>query len=143
MSSMVLDGVSPRSRTSDPVTSVDAGRSARLHASQDAVLSFMRKYADQDGFTQGRLESYFPDWSPSRIRSAVSELEELDLVEFTGETRLTKYGRQARVYRAQPVSELNSHEQRDCHAEESDDEHRGGSDPLGRQNARVSELVEP
>ena len=105
MSSMVLDGVSPRSRTSDPVTSVDAGRAARLHASQAAVLGFMRECADQDGFTQGRLEQYFPDWSPSRIRSAVSELEVLGMVEFTGETRLTKYGRQARVYRAVVPSE--------------------------------------
>ena len=101
MSSMVLDGVSPRSRSTDPVTSVDAGRAARLHASQEAVLTVMRGVSKgPSGWTQGELERWCPRWSPSRIRSAVSELEALGLVEWTGETRPTKYGRQARVYRA-------------------------------------------
>ena len=97
MSSMALDGLMPRSRRLDPVTSVDAGRAARLQASQEAVLSFMRTGGE---WTQGDLEVGFPEWSPSRIRSAVSELEALGLVEATGETRPTRYGRQARVYRA-------------------------------------------
>lgn len=52
------------------------------------------------GWTQGELEELFQEWSPSRIRSAVSELEALGLVEWTGETRPTRRGRQARVYRA-------------------------------------------
>lgn len=104
MSTMVLDGLSPRSRKSDPVTSVDAGRAAKLYDSQAYVLDFMRKGEYGTDFTQGELETFFLDWSPSRIRSAVSELVELGLVEWTGETRPTKYGRQARVYRAVEVA---------------------------------------
>lgn len=98
MSSMVLDGASPRSRSSDPVTSVDAGRAAKLHESQRAVHE--RLLCLDFGATQGELEGMLPEWSPSRIRSAVSELEAKGLVEFTGEMRPTRYGRQARVYRA-------------------------------------------
>ena len=86
MSSMVLDGVMPRSRKSDPVTSVNAGRAAKLCESQKDVLEFMDAY----GFI----------YSPSRIRSAVSELESAGLVEWTGDTRPTRYGRKARVYLA-------------------------------------------
>ena len=97
MSSMVLDGASPRSRSTDPVTSVDAGRAANLHASQEAVLNHMR---GGGSWTQGELERVFSEWSPSRIRSAVSELAEFGLVEATGETRLTRYGRKAQVFRA-------------------------------------------
>jgi len=97
MSSMVLDGAAPRSRSTDPTTSVDAGRSAKLHESQAAVLDLMRgPYT----WTQGELEQGLGQWSPSRIRSAVSELVARGLVEATGETRKARYGRKARVYRA-------------------------------------------
>lgn len=95
--SMVMDGVLPRSRKSDPVTSVDAGRAAKLHESQAEVLCALSNGRMR---TQGELEVLLSAWSPSRIRSAVSELEALGLVEWTGETRPTKYGRKARVYRA-------------------------------------------
>lgn len=98
MSSMVLDGAAPRSRSTDPVTSVDAGRAARLHDSQRAVNQ--RLLSLGLGATQGELEGMLSEWSPSRVRSAVSELEALGLVEWLGETRPTRYGRQARVYRA-------------------------------------------
>lgn len=95
--SMVMDGVLPRSRKSDPVTSVDAGRAADLSGSQAAVLDLLRgPYA----WTQEELARFLDRWSPSRIRSAVSELERRGLVEWTGDTRETPYGRQARVYRA-------------------------------------------
>ena len=97
MSTMALDGLMPRSRKSDPVTSVDAGRAADLSGSQAAVLDFMRSGG---AWTQGDLEIAFQEWSPSRIRSAVSELVEAGLVEWTGDTRPTRYGRKARVYRA-------------------------------------------
>jgi len=100
MSTMALDGLYPRSRSTDPTTSVDAGREANLYDSQAYVLEFMRRGEYGTDFTQGELETFFLDWSPSRIRSAVSELEALGLVEATGETRKTKYGRAARVYRA-------------------------------------------
>lgn len=96
--SMVLDGATPRSRKSDPVTSVVAGRAAKLHDSQAYVLEFMR--LEPVEYTQGELETYFNDWSPSRIRSAVSELVAMGLVEKTGGTRLTKRGRRAELYRA-------------------------------------------
>ena len=97
MSTMALDGVMPRARRLDPVTSVDAGRAADLHGSQAAVLDLMRgPYT----WTQAELERGIDQWSPSRVRSAVSELVELGLVEWTGETRMTRYGRKARVYRA-------------------------------------------
>lgn len=99
--SVVMDGVLPRSRKSDPVTSVDAGRAAKLCDSQAAVLAVMRGFGVEFGWTQCELEDRLRfDWSPSRIRSAVSELVEAGLVEATGETRPTRYGRQARVYRA-------------------------------------------
>ena len=101
MSTMAIDGVMPRSRKSDPVTSVDAGRAADLHGSQAAVLDLMRDFGTEFGWTQGELEDRLRgEWSPSRIRSAVSELVELGLVEWTGDTRPTRYGRKARVYRA-------------------------------------------
>lgn len=96
MSSMAMDGVA-RSRSTDPVTSVDAGRSANTIDSRAAVELALCSGAE---LTQGELEQRLPEWSPSRIRSAVSELEADGLVEATGETRQTRYGRQARVYRA-------------------------------------------
>lgn len=97
MNSMVLDGVNPRARSTDPVTSVDAGRAADLNRSQAVVLAAMR--ARGTGVTQFELEQYLPGLSPSRVRSAVSELAEQGLVEVTEKTRPTKYGRQARVWR--------------------------------------------
>lgn len=99
MSSMVLDGVAARSRSTDPVTSVDAGRAADLCGSQAEALDCLRMFPES-GLTQGELERVLWRRSPSRIRSAVSELVEMGLVEWTGETRPTRYGRQARVYRA-------------------------------------------
>lgn len=97
MASMVLDGPTPRSRSTDPTTSVDAGRSADLSRSQTVVLAAMR--ARGIGMTQYELELYLPGMSPSRVRSAVSELAEQGLVEPTDETRITRFGRQARVWR--------------------------------------------
>lgn len=96
MAIMTLDGPNPRSRTTDPVTSVDAGRSVDLCRSQAVVLAAMR--ARSVGVTQCELEEFLPGLSPSRVRSAVSELAERGLVEATDETRPTKYGRQARVW---------------------------------------------
>lgn len=94
---MVLDGVAARSRGTDPVTSVDAGRSARLCASQAAVMACMTHGRNR---TQGELEYLLPEWSPSRIRSAVTELEAQGQLVRTDRTRLTKYGRAAQVWEA-------------------------------------------
>lgn len=93
----VLDGVNPRSRSTDPVTSVDAGRAADLSRSQAVVLAAMR--ARGTGVTQSELEQYLPGMSPSRVRSAVSELANQGRVTTTGETRPTKYGRQAQIWK--------------------------------------------
>ena len=92
----VLDGVTPRSRSTDPVTSVDAGRRADLSRSQAVVLAAMR--ARGTGVTQYELEQYLPGLSPSRVRSAVSELAQQGLVLATNDTKTTKYGRSARVW---------------------------------------------
>lgn len=97
MSTLALDGVNPRSRPTDPVTSVDAGRAANLPRSQSVVLAAMR--ARGVGVTQYELEQYLPGMSPSRVRSAVSELANQGRVTTTGETRPTKYGRQAQIWK--------------------------------------------
>lgn len=94
--SMVLDGLFPRARSKDPVTSVEAGRKADLSRSQAVVLAAMR--ARGTGCTQEEVEAMLPGLSPSRARSAVSELAERGLVRPTGATKTTRYGRQARVY---------------------------------------------
>lgn len=102
MSSMVLDGLFPRSRVSDPTTSVDAGRAADLKGSQAAVLERIRG-AGYIGLTQPELEGLLAgEWSPSRVRSAVSELVQRGLVDAIAVTRRTRYGRRAQVYRAVP-----------------------------------------
>ncbi|MGB3414878.1 MAG: hypothetical protein WBA28_09205 [Microbacteriaceae bacterium] len=77
--SMVLDGVNPRSRSSDPVTSVDAGRLANLSRSQEAVYATMQEvgYPVADIVLEKILAD---DWSPSRVRSARSELVAQGLV---------------------------------------------------------------
>lgn len=98
MAIAVLDGVNPRSRSTDPVTSVDAGRKADLPRSQAVVLAAMR--ARGRGMTQAEVEAMLPGLSPSRARSAVSELAERGLVAPTGETRLTRYGRAAQIWKA-------------------------------------------
>ncbi|WP_336652366.1 MULTISPECIES: hypothetical protein [unclassified Leucobacter] len=96
MAIAILDGPNPRSRVTDPVTSVDAGRAADLSRSQSVVLAAMR--ARGVGATHEELEQFLPGLSPSRVRSAVSELAEQGLVQATDETRNTKYGRAARVW---------------------------------------------
>ena len=96
MTTLVLDGIQPRSRGTDPVTSVDAGRAADLSRSQAVVYAAMR--ARGVGVTQHELETFLPGLSPSRVRSAVSELAEQGLVAVNGETRPTKYGRKAQVW---------------------------------------------
>ena len=98
MSSLALDGVTPRSRRNDPIESVEAGRAADLSRSQAVVLAAMR--ARGVGVTHEELEMFLRGMSPSRVRSAVSELAERGLVQPTGATRTTNFGRQARVWEA-------------------------------------------
>lgn len=99
MNGMVLDGAMPRSRSKDPVTSLEAGRTADLKGSQAAVMQIIR--LGKRGWTQFELEKNLPEFSPSRVRSAVSELVALGRVEAVeGKLRETPFGRQAQVYRA-------------------------------------------
>lgn len=103
---MVMDGLMPRSRAKDPVTSVDAGRAADLKGSQAAVMELMSGFAPVHGWTHEELEERLRhDWSPSRIRSAVSELVAAGLVEDADTMRPTRYGRMAIVWRAVVPSE--------------------------------------
>lgn len=100
MSSMVLDGAAPRSRSTDPVTSVDAGRSVNLEGSQYFVLEVLAvwgPFADHElnGFVR---EHGYGSWSEQRLRSARSELVEAGLVVDTGVTRKTPSGRAAKVW---------------------------------------------
>lgn len=91
----------PRARTSDPFTSKQAGKRADLVGSRGAVLKALR--ARRFGATQSELER-LPElsryWSPSRIRTAVSELEAQGLVVATDRVEYTRYRRLARVYEA-------------------------------------------
>lgn len=91
---MVLDGEAPRSRSTDPVTSQEAGRAANLQGSQLRVLGMLEAYGPKAQF---ELENMIDEYSPSRVRSAVSELAHKNLVEVVGETT-TKYGRLAQVW---------------------------------------------
>jgi hypothetical protein len=99
--SLALDGTTPRSRQTDPVTSVDAGRGADLNESQNAVVSLFQAAAG--GMADHELVA-LAEWAgvkytPQRIRSARSELTEKGLVEITpGKFRPTKSGRRARVF---------------------------------------------
>lgn len=107
MSSMALDGALPRSRSTDPTTSVDAGRSVDLPMSQAYVrdtLAVFGPFADHE-----LLEFYEADasgqkmygcFSPQRLHSARAELVEAGTVEATDEFCLTPSGRRAHVWRA-------------------------------------------
>lgn len=96
--SMVLDGLSPRSRSTDPITSVDAGRQANLSRSQSVVYAAMKAHGGE--LTQEEVVGMLPGLSPSRARSAVSELAERELVRATGRTKPTRYGRRAKAWEA-------------------------------------------
>lgn len=101
MSSMALDGSTPRSRTTDPITSVDAGRAADLNRSQRQVLALFehitRPVADHELVRTAELMGL--PFTAQRIRSARSELAELGRVVLVeGEFKRTKTGRRAQVW---------------------------------------------
>lgn len=109
MSTLVLDGLSPRSRSEDPVTSVDAGRAANLNASQQYVLDLFvwtgRPLADHE-LVQIAVDrgSYF---TAQRIRSARSELAELSRLALVDDRYSeTPSGRRARVWKLAPQAVL-------------------------------------
>ncbi len=105
--SMVMDGLMPRSRAKDPVTSLEAGRAADLKGSQRYVfdtLTTFGPFADHElvefyaGDESGRR--YYGSWTPQRLRSARKELADAGLVEATGEVVPSEYGRPAQVWQA-------------------------------------------
>jgi hypothetical protein len=104
MSTLVLDGTSPRSRTTDPVTSVDSGRAADLNASQREVLAmFVSGSAMADHQLVALAESNGTIFTPQRLRSARAELTEFGLLDQYaphGEPlfRYTERGRLAHVW---------------------------------------------
>lgn len=104
---MVMDGVAARSRSTDPTTSVDAGRSVDLGHSQGYVwdtLSVFGPFADHElaefyeGDRSGR--AMYGQFTAQRLRSARAELVEQGRVEFTGEVCKTPSGRDARIWKA-------------------------------------------
>jgi predicted transcriptional regulator len=92
---MLWDEDSPRARRNDPLTSHAAADSSNLADSQQAVLTALRVHKHLAAF---ELETVLPMWSPSRIRTALTELAKQGLVERTDSTRMTPYGRDAHVW---------------------------------------------
>lgn len=92
---IVMAGDSPRTRRRDPLTSHRAADLANLPDSQRDVLKKLRVYKMLAAF---ELESLLPHRSPSRIRTALNELEERGYVQRVDRFRVTPYGRQAHVW---------------------------------------------
>lgn len=106
------DGETPNSRSSDPVTSVDAGRSVNVVHSREYVRQSLRVYgemADHELVAFHEDDSMgqraFGRFSPQRLRSARSELVDLGEVEATGEFCMTPSGRRAHIWRTVPREE--------------------------------------
>lgn len=94
--SIILNDDTPRVRQSNPVTSHVAADLANLPASQSAVFWALNYFGPLAGF---ELEQQLTKFSGSRVRSALTELEERGLVARTDDTRLTPWGRPAMVWR--------------------------------------------
>lgn len=93
--SIILSDDSPRVRKSDPLTSHVAADSSNRADSKKAVLTALRIHKHLAAY---ELEAILPDWSPSRIRTALTELAEDGLVVRSDRTRNTRYGRPAHVW---------------------------------------------
>lgn len=93
--SIILNDDSPRVRRSDPTTSHLAADSSNRADSKKAVLTALRVHKHLAAF---ELEHVLPDWSPSRIRTALTELAEDGLVVRSDRTRVTRYGKPAHVW---------------------------------------------
>lgn len=104
----LFDDDSPRVRATDPITShlaADATKKSRP-GSRDAVLAALHRdgpLADHELVLAIQADATWNGgrmYSPSRIRTARSELVELGLVEEAGYTRKTVSGLDAMVWRA-------------------------------------------
>jgi hypothetical protein len=102
VSDLSLFDVSPRARSTDPETSWEAARSITPHVlreNQAAVLNVLRLYGP---LTDEGIAAYYgdrPKQSPSGLRTRRHELQELGLVEDSGERARLRSGRQAIVWR--------------------------------------------
>ena len=86
-----------RVRRGDATTSHEAADSNDTAASRTFVMFAL---IEHDMLASFELEQIADGlWSPSRIRTAVSELVERGLVEFAGVYRLTPAGRRAQVWK--------------------------------------------
>ena len=93
---MIWPDDSPRTRRSDPETSSLAADSTDPAASRRFVMFALIEHGPLAQFElEGIAEGL---WSLSRVRTAVSELVERGLVEFTGIYRRTPSGRRAQVW---------------------------------------------
>ncbi|UOQ56046.1 hypothetical protein MUN78_10055 [Leucobacter allii] len=106
---MAIDGVTPNARSTDPTTSVDAGRSVDRAHSQQYVQQTLRVFgpmADHELVAFAEDDSAgqeaFGKFSPQRLRSARSELVELCEVIQTTAYRNTPSGRRAHVWAINP-----------------------------------------
>lgn len=97
--SMVLDGLAPRTRTTDPTTSVDAGRNANVRKSQREVLNILRQHgALPDYLLTAHAIAYGTSFSESRLRSARAELVEQGKVHALPQLGTTPRGRSCQVW---------------------------------------------
>jgi len=85
-----------RTRKSDPVSSHEAADSSNVPKSHRLVLKALEIWGDLPQFEAERLLGVH--LSPSRVRSAFSELEALGKVRRTDEYRTTPSGRRAQVW---------------------------------------------
>lgn len=93
---IVMNGDSPRARRNDPIESHQAADSSNLHDSQQAVLTAL---AVHKHLAAHELEALLPEWSGSRIRTALSELRDQGRVQVAkDEHRETRFGRSAQVW---------------------------------------------
>lgn len=95
--SLYLTDDRPRVRKADPTTSHVAADGSNRAKSKQAVLTKLRVHKHLAAY---ELEALLPEWSPSRIRTALKELEADGLVVRTDRTRPTRFGKQAHVWEA-------------------------------------------
>ena len=113
------------SRATDPATSHAAGEQppARLSALLSDLLGLLGKGPGTHGEIEARYRAAgLPARTPQRIRTAVAALVRAGLVENTGQTRPTEYGRQAIVWgrkQARPATAGGAGTCRDAHPNSS------------------------
>lgn len=94
----------PRARRTDPTTSHEAADSIStegLHASQAAALEVLRRDPFMRLMPAWLIEHDLDDdWSPSRVRSALVELERAGLIRRHSHTGVTPRGRRCDEFEA-------------------------------------------